>query len=623
MNFLNLVKTHKVISLISLIIIISLVVFLFISFSNKEKGTTYLTSDVSKQEFSISISGSSQISPLNQVDVSADVSGEVLAVYVNKGEEVLKGDVLAKIDSADYLSLVNETYIDYQNAKLELEELVLGADASDITQAENSLQSEKESLIKTKLEQEENYLSKEEEIENAGINLEESYEDAYNDISSVFLDFPGVITELNTLLFSYEISEEQDMFKQMNNSIFKSTFKNTNYSEQDRFNEILENAEIGYSSSKEKYDTSFDGYKDVSRYSQAEEIEELLDITIDAVRQTADTLKSATNMIDLWSESRSNNGLDVFESVDNYETSLKSSISKMNSHLTSLLSVSNNIKENKKDIVSLEKELVSINITYPIAISQLERSIAEKENSLANLIEGATDLEIKTQELVVSQKLNSYNEALIDYNNCKIIAPFDGIIAEINVSLNDDVQVGGSIFTFITDQKMVEIPLNEIDVVDVLVGQKALITFDAISDETFLGEVAEVDVLGTVEQGVVSYNTKIIFDSENELIKTGMTANVEIIIYENLEALVVPIGAVKTNRNGDDYVEILNNEGVLEQKIITIGRSNDTVAEILEGLSFGEKVVTGAGVVLTKTTTTNTTNGLLNSTMPQGGPMMR
>jgi hypothetical protein len=79
--------------------------------------------------------------------------------------------------------------------------------------------------------------------------------------------------QINTLLFSYEISEDQNMFKQMNNSIFKNSFKTTNYLEEDNFKDILINAEGGYTLSENKYNEIFTQYKDISRYSNKDEIE--------------------------------------------------------------------------------------------------------------------------------------------------------------------------------------------------------------------------------------------------------------------------------------------------------------------------------------------------------------
>jgi hypothetical protein len=56
-----------------------------------------------------------------------------------------------------------------------------------------------------------------------------------------------------------------------------------------------------------------------------------------------------------------------------------------------------------------------------------------------------------------------------------------------------------------------------------VLGQKATLAFDAIDDVIVEATVSEIDVLGTVAQGVVTYTVKIAFDSDDDRIKPGMT----------------------------------------------------------------------------------------------------
>ena len=70
--------------------------------------------------------------------------------------------------------------------------------------------------------------------------------------------------------------------------------------------------------------------------------------------------------------------------------------------------------------------------------------------------------------------------------------------------------------------------MNEVDAAKISVGNKTTLTFDATEDLTLTGKVAQIDTIGTVEQGVVSYKVKIAFDTQDERIKPGMTANASI-----------------------------------------------------------------------------------------------
>src|SRR5207248_903868 len=86
---------------------------------------------------------------------------------------------------------------------------------------------------------------------------------------------------------------------------------------------------------------------------------------------------------------------------------------------------------------------------------------------------------------------------------------------------------------------------------------KATLTFDAIPDLTISGTVAEIDSLGTVSQGVVTYNVKISFDTQDSRIKGAMSVSAAIITEVKQDVLVVLNSAVKSS-SGASYVEMFD-----------------------------------------------------------------
>ena len=59
---------------------------------------------------------------------------------------------------------------------------------------------------------------------------------------------------------------------------------------------------------------------------------------------------------------------------------------------------------------------------------------------------------------------------------------------------------------------------------------------------------SQIDAIGTVSQGVVSYNVQITFDTQDSRIKPGMSASVNIITNTQQNVLTVPNSAVKTKK---------------------------------------------------------------------------
>jgi macrolide-specific efflux system membrane fusion protein len=145
--------------------------------------------------------------------------------------------------------------------------------------------------------------------------------------------------------------------------------------------------------------------------------------------------------------------------------------------------------------------------------------------------------------------------------------------------------------------------LAETDVPSVTLGQKVVLTFDALPDLTLTGKVSEVDSSGTVSQGVVSYNATITPDTSNDSIKGGMTTTANIITKVVSDALVVPNAAVKTDTSGNKYVQILQSGKPVNQTV-EVGISTDTYTQITSGLTEGQQVVTQTVNPNASTTTT-------------------
>ncbi len=128
-------------------------------------------------------------------------------------------------------------------------------------------------------------------------------------------------------------------------------------------------------------------------------------------------------------------------------------------------------------------------------------------------------------------------------------------------------------------------------------------TFSAIEDLSLTGTVVEVNSVGTVSQGVVSYDVKIVLDAQDDRIKPQMTVSADIAVEQSIDVLTVPNGAIKTDDSGLEYVEVLDFTGALDSsgvvsnktpeiKYVVTGLADDTNTEIKSGLDAGVYVVT-------------------------------
>jgi len=561
-----------------------------------ENTARYAFAAVEKGTLIVSIPESGQVSASNQVEIKPKVSGDVVYVGVEKVQEVKAGDLLVQIDSRDAQKSVRDAQTSLETAQLELEELLEPVDEYSLMQAESSLIQAQDSLTKLKFDQEAQYQDALDTIEKAEDNLNKGYEDGFNTVSDVFLDLPVVMAGLESMLLGSDFSDNQWNIDHYGNM--------ANYNSQ--ISQYKNKARSDYSAARESYEQNSEDYVESSRDSDPAEIEALIDQTYNTVRDIAEAVKSIKNLIDCYEDTAIREGLRVSSLVSTHQDNLKSYTGTTNQHLSALLSTQRSLEDNKESIEKAQRDLKEMEQNNPLDLAAAERSVKEKEESLTMLKAGADDFDIRAKKITIQQKedaLLSAQQSLADHY---VRAPFDGVVASIDVETGESVS-SSAIATLITKQKIAEITLNEIDIAQVEVGQKANITFDAVEDLNITGAVVEVDMLGTVTQGVVTYGVKIAFDTQDERVKPGMTLSTSIITQAKPDTLMVQSSAIK--QQGDiSYVELVDGQiaeasatanianavsaSDLRTQAIQTGLSNDTMTEVIDGLKEGDLAVT-------------------------------
>lgn len=592
-KFFKLIWRHKVYSLFVIAVLVGGGYWGYQKWFGTTVTVKYVTAKTARGALTTVVSGTGQVSALSQVDLKPEASGKIVYVGVKAGNEVWAGALLVSVDASDALKSVRDAESSLVSAKLSLEKLEQPVDTLSLMQSEDSLAQAKESK------------------QTAEDNIIKAYEDAYNAVSSAFLNLPTIISDLNSLLYSNDIAK----------SVISSNadYGNANFlmgyfdfQDRDKYQPTLNKAENDYKTARIKYDVNFEHYKSASRESSSEVLESLLTETYETAKAMSQSAKSESNFLDSWTDYRSKGNQTIFTKVTSYRSNLSTYISQTNNYVSSLSSIQNTIEDNLKAVISAD------------------RSIVEKIISLDKLKAGTDPLDIRAQKLAIQQKedaLQSAKEKLADYS---VRAPFTGILATFTAKKGDTASSGSSLGTLITKQRIATISLNEVDVAKVKVGQKATITFDAIEDLNITGEVVEVDALGTTSQGVVSYSIKIAFDIQDDRVKPGMSVSVNIILSTKPDVLMVSSSAIKT-KNGESYVEVLVNASPNgtpsgpEQKTIVTGDSNDIMTEITSGLSEGDEVITqiiSSASSGTSAKTSSQTSSGRNSDGPPSGAMM-
>ena len=146
--------------------------------------------------------------------------------------------------------------------------------------------------------------------------------------------------------------------------------------------------------------------------------------------------------------------------------------------------------------------------------------------------------------------------ALDNVNRCRFVAPFEGVVSALNVEQGEIVMIGtmnnpGTQILAVSDlsRMLVRADVDEADIVDIRIGQKAKITVDALPDTSFEGSVIEIGntakrSLTAATDGQTNFEVQVEFDRTVPEVRPGMTADVEIETGTHPKTKAVPIQAV-------------------------------------------------------------------------------
>jgi len=244
--------------------------------------------------------------------------------------------------------------------------------------------------------------------------------------------------------------------------------------------------------------------------------------------------------------------------------------------------------------------------TAQLGVDKAQLALDTAENNLNNLKDSLDTAKNNLDNAKINLDIakDDLDRVKDELEKTVILAPFDGVIARVNVEEGDvlsSMDYATKIIIELIDPTTMELKVgvDEIDIPGVELNQGVTIELDALPALPLEGKVTYICPLPTVESGVVLYNVTIGFDvPEGGRLKAGMSATADIIIDERSNVLLVPSRAVKQDIQGRQVVEVMVDDQIQERPVVT-GISDGYQTEIISGLDEGETVV----IVVRATTT--------------------
>jgi HlyD family secretion protein len=264
----------------------------------------------------------------------------------------------------------------------------------------------------------------------------------------------------------------------------------------------------------------------------------------------------------------------------------------------------------------------------PDEVAAAEAQVTQAQAELDALLAGASTKDLEAAQLNVEQAQLDLDSVQRTLAATQLTAPVAGTVVAV------DAQVGESLGseTFITLADMqnprIEFWVEEADLSSVSPGNRVSIVFEALPDYTFSGQIlsvdpALVDVDGTT--AVQSY-ASVDLSTHPVTLLSGMNADVEVVAGEALNAVLVPVQALRElgdvqAGNSQYAVFVVQPDGDLEMRVVEVGLKDYVNAVILSGLEPGEVISLGTSTTGSGTTTVTGTESQEEGGMPMGGGM--
>ncbi|PTW46169.1 efflux RND transporter periplasmic adaptor subunit [Rhodovulum kholense] len=252
---------------------------------------------------------------------------------------------------------------------------------------------------------------------------------------------------------------------------------------------------------------------------------------------------------------------------------------------------------------SLTKDELTLNRQVKLA-AQNYVSDGDVEAAQADVDVDRADLEAleaqrKRAEVTVST-------AKIALERTRITAPITGTVVAIVVEEGQTVNAVNDAPTIVKlanlDRMVVKAEISEADVVHVRPGQDVRFTILGEPDTPFTAtvrdvepapsEIEESDTISTDE--AIYYNGLLEVDNPDRKLRIGMTTQVSIVLDRAQNVLTVPASAIRTGPGGAEVQRYDPATGTVRAQPVEVGLNDKVTAEIVSGLSEGDRVVTGS-----------------------------
>lgn len=214
------------------------------------------------------------------------------------------------------------------------------------------------------------------------------------------------------------------------------------------------------------------------------------------------------------------------------------------------------------------------------AMSRLQQLYDNKSLPEIRYVETQTKLDQARSMAAISKK---------NLSNCRLTAPFSGVIGKRMLDIGENAIPGNTVFTLldITSVK-VKVAMPESEISQMTIGKEASINIPAVGEQVFKGQIAEK---GIVAHSVShTYDVKIRIPNGERKLMPGMVCRIWFNGSPRSAAFVLPNNVVQVSPDGKKYVWCVVNKKAKATWVTTGGLSEQGII-VESGLTEGDVII--------------------------------
>ncbi|MBI2774217.1 MAG: HlyD family efflux transporter periplasmic adaptor subunit [Chloroflexi bacterium] len=574
------------------------------------------TQPVARGNVTQTIGVSGAVNASSVYKLSFRTSGRLTDVMVKVGQIVTLGQALAKIDPADLQTSVKQAEANVLNAQAKYDTTVAGATSEDVALAKNSLDSAQKNYEDSQRTTQRDVST----ADQAFTKMKQTYSGAQTNYSlltdGVKTDlgqFTRSIDELRFLvataladfktISTSDVTSAKSSLGQVDSSLINAgTYANNQLASalrewiSARDNVVsaylqfdsavlrgtdttgavgaVQNAQLAYTLATNKLTTALDPASSPISSAQSN------------VSSAQNSLNSSTSKIDPGLDLPRADLISLQTALVNESTlvaNIKTKITQAGTFLGTIIDAVNGSYLSSKQALDTAKDKAASTVTSQESALRSSQLNFEKTTASAKV----SDIASAYASLQLAQL--ALDKARADLDGATLRAPAAGVIATVANGVGESP--ANPVMTLaVVSTLVLHGTTGEADIAKLKTGQVATVTVDAAGGGgRMTGRVSGLDPVATIQQGVPVYGVDVQIDIPDPAVRPGMSGTATVIIASKQSVLTVPNSAIRTS-GGVRTLQVMR-DGKVEDARVTFGIANDTVTEVLTGLSEGDLVV--------------------------------